>query len=65
MTPMAADQPSGTDGRRRQAIQCQGRVDIKSGRRPVENGEYASFIRRILRAYSRRVQTAMSKLLSS
>jgi len=54
MTPMATDPPSGADGG---GTQSSVKVTLTSNRRrrSVENDEYASFIRRILRAYSRRV----------
>ena len=35
-------------------IQCQGRIDTRRRRR-AENDEYASFIRRVIRAHARRV----------
>jgi ribosomal protein S20 len=54
MTPMATDQPSGADGDgKRSSVKV--RLTSNRRRRSVENDEYASFIRRILRAYSRRV----------
>ena len=54
MTPTTADHPSGVSDRA-------GRSSINNGltpnrrRRPVEKDKYASFIRRVLRAYARRV----------
>ena len=54
MTPIMADHAAGADGIDR-------RSRVKAGltpnrpRRSVKNDEYAAFVRRILRAYSRRV----------
>ena len=54
MTPLMEDQPSGADDRGRGS-------SVKAGmtpnRRPraVENDEFASFVRRVIRAYARRV----------
>ena len=53
MTPLMADQPAGVGSRA-------GRSSVKARLTPnrrgsVENDEYGAFIRRILRAYSRRV----------
>ena len=53
MTPITADHPSG-------AIDRAGRSSVKARltanrQRPVENDEYASFVRRVLRAHARRV----------
>jgi ribosomal protein S20 len=51
---MTADQPSGADSDgKRSSVKV--RLTSNRRRRSVENDEYASFIRRILRAYSRRV----------
>ena len=47
--------PSIWCGRARRAIQRQGQVDTNRRRRPVENDEYASFVRRVIRAHARRV----------
>lgn len=47
----------------RQAIQCQGWLDTKPAA-AVENDEYEEFIRRILRAYSRRVADGDVEALS-
>ena len=54
MTPLTADHPSG-------ANDCAGRSSVKARltpnrrRRPVENDEYAAFVRRVIRAHARRV----------
>ena len=54
MTPTTADHPTGASDRT-------GRSNVKTRltpnrrRRPVENDEYASFIRRVISAYARRV----------
>jgi hypothetical protein len=54
MSPITADHLSGADSDgKRSSVKV--RLTANRGRRPVENDEYASFIRRILRAYSRRV----------
>jgi hypothetical protein len=54
MTPTTADHPSSaSDTDRRSSVKA--RLTPNRRRRSVENDEYASFIRRILRAYSRRV----------
>ena len=56
MPPSTANHPSSAGDR-------VGRSGVKTAltpnrrRRPVENDEYASFIRRVLRAYARRVVT--------
>ena len=47
--------PHGRCRRAGQAIQCQGRVDTKRRRRRAENDEYASFIRRVVRAHAKRI----------
>jgi ribosomal protein S20 len=60
---MATDQPSGADSDdKRSGV----KVVLTSNRRrrSVENDEYASFIRRILRAYSRRVADGDVETLS-
>ena len=56
MTPIMADHPSATDYRARRSS-VKARLTPNRRRRPVENDEYASFIRRVLRAYARRVAT--------
>ncbi len=54
MTPLMADQPAGAGERGR-------RSGVKAGltpnrrRQPVENDEYVRFVRRVVRAYARRV----------
>ena len=53
MTPTTADHPSSAGERA-------GRSSVKARltpnrRRPVENDEYASFVRRVMRAHARRV----------
>ncbi len=56
MTPITANHPSGADERaRRSSVKT--RLTPNRRRRSVENEEYASFIRRVLRAYARRVAT--------
>ena len=61
--PLMADQPTGAGKPGR-------RSGVKAGltpnrqRRPVENDEYGAFIRRILRAYSRRVADGDVEALS-
>jgi hypothetical protein len=63
MTPITADHPSGVGSDDR-------RSSVKAGltpnrrRRTVENDEYASFIHRILRAYSHRVADGDVEALS-
>ena len=60
MTPLMADQPTGSgDSGRRSGDKA--RLSSKRRRRCVENGE---FIRRILRAYSRRVADGDIEALS-
>jgi hypothetical protein len=54
MTPMATDQPSGADSDGRRSVVKVGLTSHRR-RRSVENDEYGAFVRRILRAYSRRV----------
>jgi hypothetical protein len=51
MTPLMADQLTGSGWRSGDKA----RLSPKRRRRTVENDEYGEFIRRILRAYSRRV----------
>jgi hypothetical protein len=54
MTPLTADQPSNaSDCARRSSVK--GRLTPTRRRRPVDNDEYASFVRRVVRAYARRV----------
>jgi ribosomal protein S20 len=54
MTPLMADQPSGAGGSsRRSGVNA--RLTPNRRRRRVENDEYASFIRRVIRAHARRV----------
>ena len=54
MAPLMADQPTGAGEPGR-------RSSVKAGltpnrrRRPIENDEYARFVRRVVRAYARRV----------
>ncbi len=54
MSPITADHPSSA-GERAGRSSVKARLTPNRRRRPVENDEYASFIRRVLRAYSRRV----------
>jgi hypothetical protein len=54
MTPIMADHLSGA-GRDDKRSSVKVRLTPNRRRRPVENDECASFVRRILRAYSRRV----------
>ena len=54
MTPLAADHPSGA-GDRAGRPSVKARLTPNRRRRPVENDEYASFIRRVIRAHARRV----------
>jgi hypothetical protein len=63
MTPLMADQPtdSGDDGRQ---SGVKAGLTPKQRRRTVENDEYGEFIRRILRAYSRRVADGDVEALS-
>jgi len=63
MTPLMADQPtgSGDDGRR---SNVKAGLTPKRRRRTVENDEYGAFIRRILRAYSHRVADGDVEALS-
>lgn len=54
MTLIMADHPSGAgDSGRRSSVKA--RLTPNRSRRTVENDEFGAFIRRILRAYSRRV----------
>ena len=54
MTPLMADQASGTgDSGRRSSVKA--RLTPNRRGRSVENDEFGAFARRILRAYSRRV----------
>ena len=54
MTPTTADHPSGaSDCARRSSVKA--RLTPNRRRRSIENDEYASFTRRVLRAYARRV----------
>jgi hypothetical protein len=53
MTPTTADHPASTaDRTRRSSVKAR---LTPNRRRPVEDGEYASFIRRVIRAHARRV----------
>ena len=54
MTPTTADHPSGA-GERAGRSSVKARLTPNRRRRPVENDEYASFVRRVIRAYARRV----------
>ena len=54
MTPVTTDHPAST-GVRAGRSSVKARLTPNQRRRSVENDEYASFIRRILRAYARRV----------
>jgi hypothetical protein len=54
MTPLMADQASGT-GKCGKRSSVKARLTPNRPRRTVENDEYASFIRRVIRAYARRV----------
>ena len=60
MTPLMADQPTGS-GRR---SGDKARLSPKRRWRTVENDEYGEFIRRILRVYSRRVADGDIEALS-
>ena len=54
MTPLMADHPSSADERpRRSGVKA--RLTPNRRQRPVENDEYASFVRRVMRAHARRV----------
>jgi hypothetical protein len=54
MTPLMADQPAGA-GDRAGRSSVKARLTPNRRRRPVENDEYASFVRRVIRGYARRV----------
>jgi hypothetical protein len=60
MTLLMADQTAGSGGRSGDKA----RLSPKRRRRTVENDEYGEFIRRILRAYSRRVADGDIEALS-
>ena len=63
MTPITADHLSGVGcDDKRSSVKV--RLTPNRRRRSVENDEYASFIRRILRAYSRRVADGDVEALS-
>ena len=54
MTPTTADHPTGASNRTgRSSVKA--RLTPNRRRRPVENGEYAAFVRRAIRAHARRV----------
>ena len=54
MTPLMADHPSGA-GDRGGRSSVKARLTPNRRRRRVENDEYASFVRRVIRAHARRV----------
>ena len=54
MTPLMADHPSGTNNRAGRS-NVKARLTPNRRWRPVENDEYASFVRRVIRAHARRV----------
>lgn len=54
MTPLMVHRSSGAGDPGRQSS-VKARLTPTGRRRPVENDEYASFIRRVIRAYARRV----------
>ncbi len=54
MTPITTDHPSAADERARRS-RVKRRLTPNRRRRSIENDEYASFTRRVLRAYARRV----------
>ena len=57
MTPLMADHSSSADDSvRRSSVKA--RLTPNRRRRPVENDEYASFARRVIRAHARRVAAA-------
>jgi hypothetical protein len=63
MTPLMADRPTGSgDSGRRSGDKA--RLSPRRRRRTIENDEYGEFIRRILRAYSRRVADGDVEALS-
>jgi hypothetical protein len=51
MTPITTDHPSATDDRARQS-NVKSKLTPNRRRRSIENDEYASFTRRVLRAYA-------------
>ena len=54
MTPLMADQPTGAgEPVRRSSVKA--RLTANRRRRAVENDEYARFVRRVVRAYARRI----------
>jgi len=54
MAPLMANQPAGAgEPGRRSSVKA--RLTPNRRRRTVENDEYAAFLRRVIRAYSRRV----------
>ena len=64
MTPTTADHPTGANNRdRRSGVKT--RLTPNRHRRPVENDEYASFIRRAIRAYARRVAAGDADALAN
>jgi hypothetical protein len=54
MSPITADHPSSA-GERAGRSSVKARLTPNRKRRPVDNDEYASFVRRVVRAYARRV----------
>ena len=54
MSPTTTDHPSATDDRARRS-NVKSKLTPNRRRRSVENDEYASFTRRVVRAYARRV----------
>ena len=54
MSPITTDRPSVAGDRARRSS-VKSRLTPNRRRRSVENDEYASFIRRVMRAYARRV----------
>ena len=54
MTPLTTNHPSGA-GERARRSSVKARLTPNRRRRSIENDEYASFTRRVLRAYARRV----------
>lgn len=63
MTPLMAGQLNGSDGSERRSSD-KARLSAKRRGRTVENDEYGEFVRRILRAYSRRVADGGIEALS-
>jgi ECF sigma factor len=55
MTPFMAGQPTGSSSSSGRRSGDKAGLSAKRRRRTVENDEYGEFVRRILRAYSRRV----------